>query len=348
MCQRHPIACIVPPELLRELILSGDAEARASALDGLMLDSTLRHQRAEATARTAPTLAPASIVSGGGTPHRTIYDMKHSTTKIGPVLRAEGQKPVKDVAANQAYDGFGATYDLWWKAYQRDSIDGQGMAINGLVHYGTKYDNAFWDGQGHMMFGDGDGSLFVGFTGSLDVIGHELAHGVTQYTANLTYSGQSGALNESISDVFGSLVKQHALGQDVTKANWLIGEDIVGPKLKVALRSMKAPGTANAYDKQPADMSKYVTTSDDNGGVHTNSGIPNHAFYLAATAIGGKAWEKAGVIWYAAMRDKQVTPNSSFRRFANATIRQAGQIYGTTSAEAQAVKGAWQQVKVNP
>ena len=112
----------------------------------------------------------------------------------------------------------------------------------GLVHYGRNYDNAFWDNAGHMFFGDGDGQILTQTTAGIDVIGHELTHGVTQHEANLTYSGQSGALNESISDVFGIQVKQMALKQDVTQSDWLIGADIVGPELKPALRSMKAPG----------------------------------------------------------------------------------------------------------
>ena len=192
-------------------------------------------------------------------------------------MRAEGQPATKDPAVNEAYDGLGATYKFYWDVFRRDSIDGAGMALHGLVHFGSKYNNAFWDGE-EMVFGDGDGVLFTRFTASLDVIGHELTHGVTQYEANLVYSGQSGALNESISDVFGSLVKQYKLNQTAKQADWLIGADCVGRKLKPALRSMKAPGTANPYDDQPADMDHYVRTTEDHGGVHTNSGIPNLAF----------------------------------------------------------------------
>lgn len=148
------------------------------------------------------------------------------------------------------------------------------MPILGLVHYSTNYANAFRDGQGHMFFGDGDGRLFTRLTKSVDVIGHELTHGITQYEANLVYQGQSGALNESMSDVFGSMVVQYTKKRAADKATWLIGADVVGPTLKPALRSMKAPGTANAYDKQPANMDNFVYTAADNGGVHINSGIP--------------------------------------------------------------------------
>ena len=168
------------------------------------------------------------------------------------------------------------------------------------VHYDQDYDNAFWNGD-QMVFGDGDGVIFTGFTKALDVIGHELTHGVTQFTANLDYNAQSGALNESFSDVFGSLVKQYRNGEDTASADWLIGKGILAPGIHgVALRSMKAPGTAyddpklGGKDPQPADMSGYVDTADDNGGVHLNSGIPNHAFFLLADQLGGNAWDDAG------------------------------------------------------
>ena len=186
-----------------------------------------------------------SASAGSGVPQRFIHDQRNGADMTpGPVVRAEGQPPVDDPAVNQAYDNFGDTYKFYWEILHRDSIDDQGMPIHGMVHFDTDYNNAFWDGEGHMWFGDGDGTLFSDFTNSLDVIGHELTHGVTQYTANLAYSGQSGALNESLSDVFGSLVEQYAKQQTVEQADWLIGAEVVGPQLAPALRSMKAPGTA--------------------------------------------------------------------------------------------------------
>lgn len=262
-------------------------------------------------------------------------------------MRDEGDAPVTDASVNQAYDAFGSTYKLYWDVFHRDSIDNQGMPIQGLVHYGDAYDNAFWDGDGHMFFGDGDGRLLTDTTKGLDVIGHELTHGVTQNEANLVYSGQSGALNESISDVFGSLVKQYHLGQDASQADWLIGADIVGPELAPALRSMKAPGTANPHDNQPSDMDHYEKTATDNGGVHANSGIPNHAFYVTATTLGGNAWEAPGHLWYDALTDPHLTPSSSFARFAGITLRHARSRYGAGSAEALAVQAGWEAVKVS-
>ena len=255
-----PQACILPPDLILRLAREASAEQRLALLETLELDHSLRLFRAEGAARRAvsPPLAGAAVP--GGTPSRMIYDQQNSTAPaLGKLARGEGDPPAADQAINEAYDNFGYTYDFYWQVFHRNSIDDHGMTIQGLVHYGTNYDNAFWDGAGRMFFGDGDGQLLTQTTKDLDVIGHELTHGVTQYEANLTYSGQSGALNESISDVFGSQVKQYHLNQDADQADWLIGADIARPVLAPALRSMKAPGTANRYDTQPADMDHYVT-----------------------------------------------------------------------------------------
>ncbi|CAM5715267.1 Neutral metalloproteinase OS=Streptomyces alboniger OX=132473 GN=CP975_11405 PE=3 SV=1 [Streptomyces alboniger] len=204
-----------------------------------------------------------------------------------------------------------------------------------------------------MVFGDGDGEIFLDFTIPIDVIGHELTHGVTQYTANLTYFGQPGALNESMSDVFGSLIKQYArFGQTAAEADWLIGAGLLAPSVTgKALRSMKEPGTAYdddvlGKDPQPATMDDYVRTGRDNGGVHINSGIPNHAFYLAATALGGYAWEKAGQVWYDALTGGELTERAFFGDFAKLTVKAARERFGDGGEELQAVEKAWEQVGV--
>ncbi len=344
---RIPRACILPPDLILRLAQEAPPERRLALLQTLELDHSFRQLRAEAVGRQAALAPVVSTAPPGGTPSRQIFDQQNSTAPTpGKLVRSEGDPPVADVAINEAYDNFGYTYDLYWQVFQRNSIDNQGMTIQGLVHYGTSYDNAFWDGAGHMFFGDGDGQMLTQTAKGLDVIGHELTHGVTQHEANLTYSGQSGALNESISDVFGSLVKQYHLNQAADQADWLIGADIVGPELAPALRSMKAPGTANRYDNQPADMDHYVQTAQDNGGVHTNSGIPNHAFFVVATTIGGNAWQAPGAIWYDALTDPQLQPGATFSSFANITLKHARSRYGATSAEVSAVQGGWDAVKV--
>ena len=198
------------------------------------------------------------------------------------MVRKEGEPATGDPAADEAYDGLGHTHRLYAEAFGRNSIDGNGLHLEATVHYGRLYDNAFWDGR-QMVFGDGDGQVFQRFTKSLSVIGHELAHGVTQYSAGLVYRNQAGALNESMSDVFGALVEQHVRRQSAAEASWLIGEGLFTDQVQgTALRSLKAPGTAYdddvlGKDPQPDSMDGYVHTSADNGGVHINSGIPNRA-----------------------------------------------------------------------
>ena len=341
------LACILPPDLLIELARSADQDHREVLLSTLAIDQGLRVSRAEVAARTLPHPTALQRPTAGGAPNRKIFDQAHSSDQTpGMLVRSEGDPASTDQSVNQAYDNFGYTYALYWDIFHRDSIDDQGMPLEGLVHFGTDYDNAFYDGAGHMYFGDGDGKTLTDTTKGTDVVGHELTHGVTQHEANLTYSGQSGALNESCSDVFGVLVKQYHLGQSAQQADWLIGADIVGPLLSPALRSMKAPGTANQYDHQPATMDGYVRTTTDNGGVHTNSGIPNHAFYLVATEIGGNAWEAPGQIWYDTLADPRLHPNATFSSFAGLTLRSARSRYGATSSEANAVASAWDAVKV--
>jgi Zn-dependent metalloprotease len=196
----------------------------------------------------------------------------------GTTARTEGAPSTGDIEVDEAYDGFGATWSLYYQVYQRNSIDGEGMQMVGNVHFSENYDNAFWDGQ-QMNFGDGDGTTFNRFTSPVDIMGHELTHGVTQYESNLIYMGQSGALNEHISDAFGTLVKQYQNNQTAANSDWLIGEGLLvpdPPHNTAALRSLKAPGTAYntpalGQDPQPAHMNKYQYTFQDNGGVHITS-----------------------------------------------------------------------------
>lgn len=339
---------IVPPHLLEAIARYGDEPARLAALATLGLDTSLRLERA---LRPGPGSRTAEAVPAG--PQRSIADAAGLEQLPGTVVRREGEPDTGDPAVDEAYAGLGSTYALLAEVYGRDSIDGAGMALRASVHYGRDYDNAFWNGE-RMVFGDGDGQVFRRFTVAVDVIGHELAHGVTEATAALAYRGQPGALNESMSDVVGSLVKQYALRQTAAEADWLIGAGLFEPSVRgVALRSMAAPGTAYddpvlGRDPQPATMAGYVDTARDNGGVHVNSGIPNHAFYLAATAIGGPAWESAGRIWYDALVDPQLRPDTDFAGFAALTVTVAGRLAGEGSGETDAVRTAWQQVGVLP
>jgi Zn-dependent metalloprotease len=182
-------------------------------------------------------------------PDREIADAGGREALPGRVVRREGQAPSGDVAADEAYEGLGATFDLYSEVFGRNSIDGAGLPLRATVHYGHLYDNAFWDGE-RMVFGDGDGEVFDRFTRSLSVIGHELTHGVTQFASGLVYRRQPGALNESISDVFGALVEQYAAGQTSEQASWLIGAGLFTPAVQgEALRSMRHPGTSTTTSR---------------------------------------------------------------------------------------------------
>ena len=354
-CCRSSLYCIVPPYLLREIIENGTPEQRQQALRNIVSAEAVRVQR-EVIAKEGPPVPLMEAAPGGGL-NRVIHTAENGSSLPGREIRGEGGAPTGDPAADEAYDGAGATYALFHEAFERDSIDGAGMTLDSTVHYRTGYDNAFWNGR-QMVYGDGDEDLpesqriFNRFTIAVDIIGHELAHGVTQHTANLIYQGQSGALNESMSDVFGSLVKQRLLGQSTAEADWIIGEGLFTSNVNgIGIRSMKEPGTAYndpvlGKDPQPGHMRNYVQTQSDNGGVHINSGIPNRAFYVTAMNLGGYAWEKAGLIWYVTLKDK-LGESATFAMAAAKTYEAARDLYGQGSLEQQAVRAGWAEVGID-
>lgn len=337
-----PICQIVPPHITDRIIVNGNETQREWALQSLRASEQFRGRR--------EAVGGFQVMPPANEKRRTIYTAENQTALPGKIVRGETDAATEDVTVNEAYDGSGATYDFFKDVFERNSINDDGMRLDSTVHYGQRYNNAFWNGS-QMVYGDGDGELFNRFTISIDVIGHELTHGVTQNEAALIYRGQSGALNESFSDVFGSLIKQKVLNQTADQADWLIGEGLLTDKVNgQALRSMKAPGTAYddqvlGKDPQPAEMKSLYTGSADNGGVHINSGIPNRAFYLTATAIGGYAWEKAGKIWYVALTER-LRPSSNFRTAARVTALIAGELYGFNGNEQKAVQEAWKTVGV--
>lgn len=238
-----------------------------------------------------------------------------------------------EAAAVDAHYYAGIVYDYYYNTFGRNSYDNNGSTIKSSVHYSTNYNNAFWDGT-QMVYGDGDGTEFIPLSGALDVIGHELTHAVTESTSNLAYQDQPGALNESMSDVFGMLI-QAANGD----TNWLMGEDVYTPRIAGdGLRSLSDP---TQYD-QPDNMADYVYTSQDNGGVHTNSGIPNKAFYNIATNIG---LDKSQKIYYRALT-QYLTSQSNFSDARNALLQAATDLYGANSAEYNAVADGYAAVGI--
>ena len=344
-CCPNPIHCILPPYLLDKLADSTDPKVRDLAIEAIARSATLRAERT--TLARMPMMA--AIPSATGKKDRNVYDMKNQGSSFlpGKLVRREGDAKSKDPAVNEAYDYSGATYDFYKTLFNRNSLDDRGMSLVSSVHLGRNYNNAFWNGE-QMAYGDGDGVVFIRFTKSLDVVGHELTHGVVSNTCNLDYLNESGALNEHFADVFGSLVKQWKKKQTVAKADWLIGPDIMGPGTKAkALRTFRdEPAYVDdpylGTDPQPKHLKDKYTGTSDSGGVHINSGIPNHAFFLVATAIGGKAWEKAGAIWYRTLL--ALNHSSDFAQMVAMTTQNAAALYGHGSKEEKAVMKAWQDV----
>ncbi len=323
----------IPPYLLERLAFNDvDVELSRCGHATLAVDAGLRSRREQG----------AGPVTGGG--GWSVYTADNSSRLPGRLVRSAGQPVSGDEAVDEAYAGLAATQALLGEVFGRASYDDAGGQVVASVHYERNYDNAFWDGR-QLVFGDGDGKVFGRFTRPVDVLGHELGHAVTEYSAGLVYQGQPGALNESISDVFGAMVKQRLLDQTGLEADWLIGEGLFLPGVRArGLRDMLNPGTAYddpvlGKDPQGASMAQYVLTREDNGGVHLNSGIPNRAFALACQALGGRSWETAGPVWYAALTSG-LAPTTDFAAFAEATVAVAPE------GVADVVRQAWETVGV--
>lgn len=347
---RHPLQCIVPPYMVDAMARCEDPVIRDGALASLGHCAAVRAVRAFAGEMPALLASPSPT----GRKHRLVYDARGKDALPGRLVREEGDSKVADVAVNEAYDHAGDTFDFFHVVCGRNSLDDRGMSLISSVHVGEAggrdrfqpMNNAFWDG-GQMAYGDGDGRVFRGFTRALDVVAHELTHGVQAFTSNLVYRGQSGALNEHFADVFGVLTRQWRRREPVAEASWLVGADVlVAAKTRRAIRDLEHPGTAYVddpilgSDPQPADMKRLYEGPADSGGVHINSGIPNRAFVLAAQAIGGNAWETPAAIWYESML--QLSRTSRFADLARITAQVAADRFG--AATRKAVRAAWRKV----
>jgi Thermolysin metallopeptidase, alpha-helical domain/Thermolysin metallopeptidase, catalytic domain len=326
----------IPPYLIEALARAWPDEAEQCRTH-LAQDEAFRAARAAAR-------PPQSPPAATDEPAWSVHTANQGTQLPGDVVRRAGQPEAGDPAVDEAAVGGQAALDLFAEVYGRNSYDGAGAPVVMTVHYERDYNNAFWNGT-QLVFGDGDGRVFERFTKPVDVLAHELTHAVTEFTAELVYRDQAGALNESVSDVFAACTKQRLLGQSAAEADWLIGAGIFKPSVQGrALRDMAAPGTAYddpdlGRDPQVGHMDDFVVTEEDNGGVHLNSGIPNRAFQLAAAAIGGNSWDGAGAIWYAALTSGRVPASASFADFAEVTVALAG-------GRADQVAEAWQSVGV--
>lgn len=280
----------------------------------------------------------------------SVYDAHHSTDLPGKFVASNASQTNKkiDAIAKKVLKSAQDVHQFWLKNFNLNSFDGQGAEIKSTVHYGHDFPNAFWNGE-QIVFGDGN-KYFQNLT-NLAVIGHEFGHAITGNKLN--YEGESGALNEHLSDVWGALVDQFQKKQTVNQASWLIGEDCIRVGNKhYPLRSMKNPGTAYdspflGKDPQPNHYSKRYKGKEDFGGVHINSGIPNKAFYLFAHAQGGYAWEKAGRLWYMAVQTKGLLhPNCKMHEFAQATIHTALKHFPKDFKMHQDLVNAWKSVGV--
>jgi Zn-dependent metalloprotease len=343
-----PRCAIVPPYLLARIAASDHPSFTHAAHAA---QRTLRAPRSYRP-RTRLTLSVDGgtlIAEATPAPDRVVSDARHRTTLPGVAVRSEDDAPVADPSVNEAFDGLGSTFDLFAQAYGRNSIDGAGMPLRATVHYGRDYDNAFWNGS-RMVFGDGDGQIFAGFTASLSVVAHELTHGVTQFTSGLIYLNESGALNEAFSDIMGTSVEFY-YRPIRGRANYVIAEDVVRPG---GLRSMADP---LAYG-DPDHYSLRYTGSEDNGGVHTNSGIANNAFYLAieggsnrtsglrVTGVGPASRAEIENVFYRAFTES-LPSDATFAVARQATIQSARDLYGANGAVERAVTEAWTAVGVN-
>jgi Zn-dependent metalloprotease len=254
-----------------------------------------------------------------GTHGRLIYDDQNQWAFDVLLVRGEGDPAVAGKNANDAYDGLGHTLEFYRDLLGRDSIDNAGLNLIANVNFGVDYDNAFWDGT-RMVFGNGDNVIFRDFTLDEDVVGHELTHGVTQYTAGLEYTDQPGALNEATSDIMGACIDARQAGEDAGSFNWLLGEGVMAEQLYgEAIRSLAYPGTAYdnpviGTDPQPATMAGYVPGGDP----HLNSGIINRWFYLMAMDLG---MDNAARIWYATLQN--LWPTAQFADAAHVAADQA-------------------------
>jgi Zn-dependent metalloprotease len=341
----HPLcgSCfIVPPVILQRYSRDANLDAPLRAKFSDSFAETQRLRRFREAARAAAMLqkgALAPAVAPGAAPRQRLFDCEHRQSLPGAPVENPGASG--DDAIKMVYSVTDKVVEFYRVILGRNSVDNQGLDLVSSVHYRVNFDNAFWNGQ-QMVYGDGDGRIFDEFYKSPDVIGHELTHGVTQYESGLEYQGESGALNESISDVFGAVFNQWLNSWPAARPEgWLIGAGIMGPRAKAAgrtcLRDMLDPAAAHCLSPQPDSYSNFDPTAD----VHENSGIGNRAFAVFSEAVGGNSWDRAVKVWYAACTDRGLSSNATYSDFALLTIGAARQV----GLEAEA-RQAWQTVAV--
>ena len=333
----------IPPYILDGLAREGSADVREAILHS-------HHTRLKREAADLPNfripkevegpqpLAAVKISDARGQTGQVGTEVLNDAGTQGDTVESRSESSHVSEAAHNAFKYARAARDVIFDNMGRNGLNGKGGEIQVVVNYGLKFNNAFWDGQ-RLFLGTGDGRIFNNFASSPEVIAHEMGHGLVQFMSPLIYSGESGALNEHFSDVFGALIQAYiAEGYEY---NWLIGDELIGPALEPgqALRNMKEPGTAfnnsvMGRDPQPANYKMRYKGGGDNGGVHINSGIMNRAFYKVVQRLGyfdtlptnhdtavnmikarETALKQAGAIWQEALLNLWPTA-----QFANAAI----------------------------
>lgn len=340
--------CFIVPQRVLERFAQDkklSAEQRRYFVDAAKLERDWRAARTMTAkfANLSRTILPTAVSASAAAapPAVLVFDCGGGTTLPGKPVANPGASA--DGSAKRAFQETTAVVDFYQGVFGRNSLDNAGMTLLSSIHFSVNYNNAGWTGT-QMRYGDGDGNIFIDFTRSDDVIGHELAHGVTQFTSGFAYRNQPGGLNESMSDVFGSMYRQWRANQTVGAADWLIGKDIMGPGSIArgfkCLRDMANPAAKHCLAPQPTKFSQYKDGMDP----HDSSGIPNLAFCKAATAIGGRSWEKAGQIWYQALTGFKRSPNMKMKAFADRTRSLAASLFPAEPAVGKAVDKAWKAV----
>lgn len=354
----HPLQCILPPYIADKLEA---ASQDVQKINELAAERFREKRKALGSMSSKKKGDISSLTNAAGTPglaKQVVFDAEQLPILPGTQIWQTGDDSLPpDPDAKRVIEGAEKTLAFYKELFNRHSINDKGGIIRQSVHYRENpkkvFDNALWDGE-QMIYGDGDGIYTASFTSDLDIIAHELTHGVIDFTARLAYENQSGALNESFADVFGILVKQWSSKTRAKKSDWLIGKEVLKGD-QYALRSLKAPGSAYknhpelGNDPQPAVMSgfKKMDKTKDHGGVHYNSGIPNFAFYVTAYELGGFAWEKAGRVWYQTLTEKGLLKKTAlFQDARNATIKKAAELFGINSLEEKAVTLGWKKAEV--
>lgn len=345
----HNCSCscfIIPAKVLKKFARDPNlsAKERKSFADAARFEAEWRSLR---EVKSAFSFAAQKILPTGlknvpvVPPTVSVYDCQHQI--ILPGVAIENPATSTDQTCTNAFSETTAVATFYQSLFGRNSIDNAGMAMNSSIHYSLNYNNAFWNGS-QMTYGDGDGNIFIDFTKGNDVICHELTHGVTQHTLALKYENEPGGLNESISDVFGSMFRQWQGNQNVNQADWLIGKDIMGPGAVArgftCLRDMSNPAASHCLSPQPDHFSKYRDGMDP----HESSGIPNFAFYKAAMAIGGNSWAITGRIWYEALVQTKPSPNLSMKQFATKTRQLSVSLFKSQKMVKNAIDNAWKSV----